>query len=235
MHVGRESAHEFCRGTENTEAQHRLWWQKYWAKSYVEIGNPIIEKQYYVSNYVLGSCSRDMEFPPGIFGWTTTDTPGWNGDYHLNYNHMAPFYALYSCNHIEQADPHDTPLLDFMERSKWHAKLCFNSRGVYYPVGIGPRGIETTFSPSSNRGMFFGQRSNSAYGLVNVAQRWYLTYDLNYAKKLYPYVLEVANFWEDYLRWEKEGNRYVIDNDSVHEKSGNDFNSIVSLALVRNA
>ena len=33
----------------------------------------------------------------------------WEGDYHLNYNHMAPFYGLYSSNHIEQADPYHAP------------------------------------------------------------------------------------------------------------------------------
>jgi hypothetical protein len=48
-------------------------------------------------------------------------------------------------------------------------------------------------------------------------------------------VRDIADFWEDYLKFE-EG-RYVIYRDSIHERSnnGNDFNSMVSLALVRNA
>ena len=65
--------------------------------------------------------------------------------------------------------------------------------------------------------------------------RWYHTYDKDYARKLYPLVRDVADFWEDYLKF--EDGRYVIYKDSVHERSGNgnDFNSIVSLGLVRNA
>ena len=65
--------------------------------------------------------------------------------------------------------------------------------------------------------------------------RWHATYDKNYARKLYPLVRDIADFWEDYLKF--EDGRYVIYRDSIHERSnnGNDFNSMVSLALVRNA
>jgi alpha-L-fucosidase 2 len=223
--------------------QHEKWWQTYWNQSFVTIGDPLIEQRYYLSQYVMGSCSRDPEFPPPIFGtWITTDTPSWFGDYHLNYNHMAPFYALYSSNHIEQADPFHAPILDFVERGQWYAKNILNCRGVYFPVGIGPKGIETTRDCQRHAdwhkekgGLFYGQKSNAAYCLVTIAPRWYRTYDLDYANKLYPFVLEVVSFWEDYLKF--DNGRYVIYNDAIHEGSGNnkDFNPILSLGLIRNA
>jgi alpha-L-fucosidase 2 len=225
--------------------KHAAWWREFWAKSFVEIGDPLIEQRYYLSNYVMACASRDPEFPPPIFGtWNTTDTPGWEGDYHLNYNHMAPFYGLYSSNHIEQADPYHAPLLDFRPRAQWYAKNAYNCRGVIYPVGIGPKGIETTLGYPDNGyarpgdfakgGLFYSQKSNAAYGLVNVAMRWYLTYDKDYARHLYPLVRDVADFWEDYLKF--EDGRYVIYKDSIHERSQpGDFNPVVSLGLVRNA
>jgi len=225
---------------------HAAWWRDFWAKSFVEIGDPVLEQRYYLSNYVMACASRDPAFPPGIFGtWNTTDGPGWMGDYHLNYNHQAPYYALYSSNHIAQADPYHAPVLDFRPRAQWYAKNVLNCRGVYYPVGIGPKGIETTLNYPTDGyakpahvqkgGLFYHQRSNAAYCLVNVAMRWYHTYDTAYAKQLYPLVRDVADFWQDYLKF--ENGRYVIYKDSVHERSGNgnDFNSIVSLGLVRNA
>ena len=208
--------------------KHVQWWREFWARSLVEIGDPVIEQRYYLSNYVMGSGSRNPDFPPGLFGiWVTDDDPRWAGDYHLNYNFQAPFYALYSCNLLEQADTFDAPVLAFMERGRTYAKEIMKIRGVYYPVGIGPKGIETC-AP----GTFLGQKTNAAYCLVNIAMRWYHTYDKKYAKRLYPFVLEVANFWEDYLKF--ENGRYVIYDDSVHEGSGPDFNSIVSLGLARN-
>jgi len=82
-------------------------------------------------------------------------------------------------------------------------------------------------------GLFYGQRSNAAYGLVNMAQYWRCTYDLEYGKKIYPYALAVASFWEDYLKF--ENGRYVIYGDAIHEGSGKDKNPVLSLGLIRNA
>ena len=210
------------------EEQHRQWWRAFWARSLVEIGDPVLEQRYYLSNYVMGSGSRDPEFPQGIFGlWTTDDDPRWAGDYHLNYNYQAQFYGLYSSNHIEQADTFEAPVLAFMERGRTAARELLKTRGVYYVVGIGAKGVQ-----SCKPNTYLGQKSNAAYCLANMAMRWYHTYDAAYAKKVYPFVLEVANFWEDYLKLEND--RYVIYDDAIQEDhAATDFNPVVSLGLVR--
>lgn len=220
--------------------KHRAWWQTYWGKSSVSVEDTVLMKAYYQGLYTMAACSRDPKFPPGIFGWVTTDDPQWAGDYHLNYNHQAPFYSLYSANRLEQGIPHDAPLIDFIPRGEWYAKNVTHTRGILYPVGIGPLGIEVTrnhprYPKTKNEeqgGLFFGQRSNAAYGLLNMAQYWRCTYDEQYGKKIYPYALAVADFWEDYLRF--EDGRYVIYDDAIHEGSGKDKNPILSLGLVRN-
>lgn len=221
--------------------QHNKWWDTYWDKSSITIQDTVLMKAYYQGLYTMAACSRDPKFPPGIFGWTTTDTPAWNGDYHLNYNFQAPFYALSSSNRLEQSVPHDAPLLDFMPRGEWYAKNVTNTQGILYPVGIGPMGIEVTRNHPAHLntkdmeegGLFLGQRSNAAYGLINMAQQWRCTYDNTYGKKIYPYALAVVDFWEDYLKF--ENGRYVIYGDAIHEGSGNDKNPILSLGLIRNA
>ena len=247
---------------------HAKWWRDFWDRSSVNLGDANLEWRYNVSNYLLASCSRDPVYPPGIAGtWVTTDQPMWTGAYTLNYNHEACFYGLYSSNHIEQADPEDAPVLDFMARGRYYAKEVLHCRGVLYPVKIGPVGIETTgdarhpdfvASPADppwlreKGGLFLGQRSNAAFAAVNIAQRWYTTYDLAYGRKVYPFVHDVANFWEDYLKFEPTppalveatknlpdglrqpaDGRYVSDNDGANE-GGQDVNPAVSLALVRN-
>ncbi len=223
------------------EQKHTQWWNEYWEKSSVKIGDTVLMKAYYQGLYTMAACSRDEKFPPGIFGWITSDRPAWNGDYHLNYNFFAPFYPLYGANRISQGIPQDAPLLDFIPRGKWYAEQVTKTRGILYPVGIGPLGIEPT--RNSNKaweksgdiekgGLFWQQRSNAAYGLVNLAQCWYLTYDKAYGEKIYPYVTEVVDFWEDYLRY--ENGRYVIYRDAIHEGSGWDKNPILSLGLIRN-
>lgn len=217
--------------------KHNEWWKLYWSKSNITVDDPVLMKAYYQGLYAMAACSRDSKFPPGIFGWTTTDNPAWNGDYHLNYNFQAPFYALYAANRLEQGEPHDAPLIDFIPRGEWYAKNVSHTRGILYPVGIGPMGIEVTRDfptyEKESGGLFFGQRSNAAYGLLNMAQQWRCTYDEKYGKKIYPYALGVVNFWEDYLKL--ENGRYVIYGDAIHEGSGKDMNPVLSLGLVRNA
>jgi len=222
---------------------HNKWWDNYWTKSDVSIKDTVLMKAYYQGLYTMGACSRDPKFPPAIFGWITLDDPEWNGDYHLNYNFEAPFYALYGANRLQQGNTEDAPLIDFMPRGEWYAQHVTHTRGILYPVGIGPLGIEVTrnfalggYQKSADieeGGLFYEQRSNAVYGLINMAQQWRCTYDIDYAKKIYPYTLAVANFWEDYLKF--ENGRYVIYDDAIHEGSGKDKNPLLSLGLVRNA
>jgi alpha-L-fucosidase 2 len=228
---------------DNLKDKHYYWWNNFWSKSSVFIDDPVLMKSWYQGLYTMASCSRDTRFPPGLFGWTTTDRPSWNGDYHLNYNFQAPFYSLCSSNHPELSVPHDAPLIDFIKRGEWYAANVTKTRGILYPVGIGPVGIEVTRNfPAGDYqkpgdieygGLFYGQRSNAGYGLVNMAQYWRCTYDTAYGRKIYPYALDVVNFWEDYLRL--EDGRYIIYGDAIHEGSGLDKNPILSLGLIRNA
>lgn len=228
--------------------KHAGWWKNYWNKSFVSIPDSVIEKQYYLSLYGMASCSHDLDFPPSIFGsWITRERPNWNGDYHLNYNHMAPYYGLYSSNRIEQADPCYMPLLAQISRGNYYSeKITGIPEGILLPVGAGPLGIETTRrSPFmdtyfkgwfdeklvEDEGFFMGQKSNSSYAVVNMSMQFYHTWDKSFTEKVYPFVKGVATFWENYLTF--EGGRYVIYNDAIHEGTVGTKNPILSLGLVR--
>jgi hypothetical protein len=190
--------------------RHRQWWRRFWSQSFVEIGDPLLEKFYYGSLYIMACCSRAGEVPPGIFGnWVTTDGPIWKGDFHMNYNYESAFWGLFSANHIEQTEPYDQPLLDYLPKGKENARKLLNRPGIYCPVGLGPDGMDT------HGLLFLGQKYNAAYGAVNMSMRFYHTYDLDYARKIYPYLIEVANFWEKDLEF--ANGRYAIVNDCLNE------------------
>ncbi|WP_339711665.1 hypothetical protein [uncultured Kriegella sp.] len=232
----------------NIEVGHKSWWKDFWSKSYVDINDSIIEKQYYLSNYSMASFSRDKDFPPSIFGTCITkERPDWNGDYHLNYNHFAPYYGLFSSNHIEQAIPSNHTMLAQIDRGNYYSKkVCGIEGGIILPVGAGPLGIETTrrnemmekFRSNwitngdvQDEGLFYGQKSNSAYAVTNMAMLFYSTYDIEVSTSYYPFVKGVATFWENYLSF--EDGRYVIYNDAIHEGTIGTVNPILSLGLVR--
>jgi alpha-L-fucosidase 2 len=244
---------------EKLRASNNEWWKNFWAESLVEIGDSTMEKYYYGSQYILASSSRNKNFPPGMWGvFLTADAT--IGDYHMNYNYQAPWWASYSSNHIGITDPYDTPILEYMEAAKQHARQFLNCRGVYYPVGIGPKGFCSSMYPLTPEKMmkeygihdnnfecgfiFCGQRSNALFNATNMFMRFYSTYDKKYAEKIYPYLIEVANFWEDYLTF--ENGYYSSINDNFYEvgpwgnkdlfwkdfKNG-DINPTVSLGLIR--
>ncbi len=212
---------------QNLNKNHRDWWEAFWSASSIEIPDDVIEKHWYGALYIMASCSREGKVAPGLFAnWITTDTPSWKGDFHLNYNYEAPFWGLFSANHVAQTACYDQPLLYSMAQARNNAHNLLDKRGVYYPVGIGPWGIV-----SDNT--FWCQKSNAAYAAVNMIMRFDYTRALDYARSTaYPFLKEVADFWEDYLKF--EDGRYVIYDDAIHESAdSHDMNPILSLGLLR--
>ncbi|SIN74342.1 glycosyl hydrolase family 95 catalytic domain-containing protein [Chitinophaga niabensis] len=242
------------------KAAHQQWWDKFWQRSSIQINDTMLEKYYTNSQYLFAASSRPGKYAPGIWGpFITKDSSAWGGDYHLNYNYQAPYWAAFSSNYIDLTDNYDQPLLDYMEKGRWHAKDLLNIRGIYFPVGIGPGGLCTTLWPLTPDEMearygtrentidhgykFLGQKINAVFGAANMLMRFYSTYDEQYAEKVYPYLLACADFWEDYLKF--ENGRYVIENDHYGEVMPNlknkgqwrhmlgDYNSTLSLGLVK--
>ncbi len=233
----------------NLLSEHKKWWSDYWNKSFIMINDSLLELDYYRSLYVMGSCSRDKEFPPGIFGtWVTRERPEWNGDYHLNYNHQSPYYGLFSSNRIEQALPYFYPVVAMEEKGREYGKNAYGINGIILPVGIGPKGMDVTKAGPVARqmrqfyfdhgfyedgGLFFFQKSNALLCIPNMAMLFYGTYDRNYTELVYPFVRGVIDFWEGYLKY--ENGRYAIYGDAVQEGPNGDFNPILSLGLLRQA
>jgi alpha-L-fucosidase 2 len=207
------------------EVAHRAWWDRFFKKSLVEIPDKTIEKAYYGSLYLLGSVSRTGEQAPGLWGnWVVKD-PAWNGDYTLNYNYEAPFYAAFPTNHVELADSFDQPIVDWLPNAQ--ALATKNGwGGAYFRVHIGPL---PNGSGDTNE---WNQKFNGAFAASVMIMHYYATRDATYATRIYDTLKQLSIFWQGYLR--KDGARYVIDNDAQHE--GNAYpqmNGVMSLGFVR--
>lgn len=216
-------------------SRHRGWWEGFWARSFIEIPDKEIEKRWYAALYVLGACSRPGKVAPGLWGnWCTTDGPSWHGDFHLNYNFQAPYYLAYSGNHTDLTAPFYQAITEALPFGREIAKRR-GWKGIHFPVCIGPWGL----MPEGDKD--WGQRSNASYVALNYIWQYQYTQDKEFLKTTaYPYLLEVADFWEDYLKLEPldsaqgGGSRYVIHRDAIHEGSGDNMNPILSLGVVRN-
>jgi len=227
-------------------ADHEAWWKGFWAKSSVELPDDKLELYWYAGLYAVACCMRNKKFPPGLWGaYATSDGMGWFGDYHLNYNYQAPFYALTSSNHTELLECYMAPLIDFLPLARQYAREYLGIEGAWFPVGIGPLGLETDYRPDTKEHghLFLGQKSNGAYAAVIPMMHWYGTRDTEFAKReYYGFLLAVAEFWENYLVF--EDGKYQIYNDALNEvgwyagpehmpEGHDDKNPVVSRGLVR--
>ncbi|HVZ75038.1 MAG TPA: hypothetical protein VHJ20_21800 [Polyangia bacterium] len=207
------------------EAAHVAWWDAFYEKSFVELPDKTLEKFFYASLYLLASASRAGEQAPGLWGnWVMRD-PGWNGDYTLNYNYEAPFYAAFPTNHPELADSYDQPVIDWAPVAAAQAKAN-GWTGAYYRVHIGP---PPKGSGDTNE---WNQKFNNAFAASVMIAHWNATRAAAYAARIYDTLKQMSTFWSGYLR--KDGARYVIDDDAQHE--GNPYpqmNGVMSLGLVR--
>jgi alpha-L-fucosidase 2 len=215
-------------GANDVEARnvaHRAWWDGFYRKSFVEIPDKVIERQYYASLYLLASTSRSGEAAPGMWGnWVMRD-PNWNGDYALDFNYEAPFYAAFTANHVELADSYDKPVIDWLPSAQALA-TARSFTGAYYRVHIGPL---PNGSADTNE---WNVKWVGAFAATDMLMHYYATRDPAYGQRIYETIRQVATFWRDYLVL--DGVRYVIVNDSQQE--GGVYpqtNGVMSLGLVR--
>ena len=227
---------------------HAAFWRDFWARSSMRLSDPALENEWYAAHYFLAVSARNRRFPPGLYAnFITVERPNWHGDYHLNYNYQAPFYAACSSNHPELTDCYMAPLEDFLPRGKEFAARL-GCRGVLYPCGIGPKGYMTEFIPGSRYEFerpFMGQKSDALHAADIAVFRWNATRDPEFAREhAYPYLKACLDFFTDYAVL--DNGRYSVPDDAAHEVPYyradfeekdypwvHDKNNVVTLGLLR--
>ncbi len=234
---------------------HDKWWHDFWGKSFVEIPDKRVMGNWYGSLYVLACCSRADCPPPGLWhNFINNMDPGWDGDYTLDYNYQAPFWAAYATNHFELADNYEPLLLDHISRGESIAQNAWRMPSSGQPNSLEKYIAQRTATPpnpnpnvyhgiylythliplpgwSNDYGTFWNQKSNALFCAVNMVQRWRLTRDDAYAKKVYPFLKGTADFWDDYLVL--QDGRYVALKDALCENSGDNTNPATTLSFIR--
>jgi len=205
---------------------HAKWWADFWSKSFIKIPDQKIQDNWYASLYLLACCSKPDCPAPGLWGnFTTGDRMEWQGDYTLDYNYEAPFWAALPTNHFELTDNYEQMMLDQIPRGVATAEH-YNFKGIYWYCHLLP-----VPGWSDDYGTFWGQKSGSLFAVVNCAQRWRYTHDPAYAKKIYPLLKGVADFWDNYLVLKDD--HYMDMDDSSGENTGHDNNPATTLAFIR--
>ncbi|MEV5707251.1 hypothetical protein [Actinoallomurus sp. NPDC052274] len=234
------AAGQNARSVDRLRDQDVAWWKTYWQQSGIDVPDAVLEKYYYAAQYFIGSASRPGHTAPGLYGiWTTTDFPSFNGDYHMNYNMAGPFYGVYSSNRPELAQPYFDAMLAYVPEARRRAQhdltrvkpdyigKRFPSGGVpgglLFPVGIGPFG-------STTDDQYLQQVVGSLFAASQFVSYYEYTQDRAFLRqKAYPFLSEVAEFFEHYLEWDDRSKRYVLWSGPQENAWGRDSSSDVGL------
>ena len=215
---------------------HRAWWDAFWNKSAIKLPDKFFEKNWYLTQYLLGSGSRKGGVPMALQGVWTADEgalPPWKGDYHYDLNVQLTYYSYLKANHLEEGNV----LLDYL----WNLRTCARefARSFYKTAGLCMPST-TTLAGSALGGwaMYCFSPTNQLWTCWLFARHYYYTGDENFLREIaYPYISESAECILGLLE-EKEGKYYlpISSSPEIHNASLEAFltpNSNYDLSLMR--
>ena len=170
---------------------HRQWWQQFWGQSSIALPDSILEKQWYLEMYKLGSASR-RDAPPITLQavWTADNSrlPPWKGDFHHDLNTQLSYWPCYSGNHLEEG-------LAFLDWLWWCKPVAEKYTRTYFGTdGLGFPGVSTlTGAPMGGWIQYSLSPTVSAWLAHHFYLHWRYSMDKTFLKeRAYPWIRAVA-------------------------------------------
>ncbi len=223
-------------GYETMLESHRSWWKEYWEESSITLPNRLFEKNWYLTQYFLGSCSRKGFYPMPLQGvWTADDgaLPPWKGDYHFDLNVQMSYNSYRKANHLPEGEALIDYLWKMRDCARDFARTFYHSRGLCLPSVMTQSGL-----PLGGWGMYSLSPANQLWTCQLIERHYEITGDREFLEeKAYPYLKEMAEFFLDLLE-EKDGFYYlpISSSPEIHDDTLAAFvtpNSNYDLALLR--
>ncbi|WP_175633893.1 glycosyl hydrolase family 95 catalytic domain-containing protein [Pedobacter ghigonis] len=179
--------------------EHTAWWKNFWSKSSISVPDALIQKQYYLEMYKLGSVSR--KGAPAITlqaVWTADNgsLPPWKGDFHNDLNTQLSYWPTYTGNHLAEGATFTDWLWKIRDRNLSYTKQYFGVEGLNVPGVVTLNGdpmggwIQYSLSPTVG-----------AWASQHFYWQWKYSMDDTFLKtRAYPYIHDVATYLENITR-----------------------------------
>lgn len=217
--------------------EHAAWWAGFWSKSDLKLPDQQIEKNWYLGNYLLGSCSRKGRYPMPLQGVWTADNgelPPWKGDYHHDLNTQLCYSSYCKANHLDEGACFIDYLFSLEGKAKQFAADYFGAQGLCLPGVMDIKG-----DPLGGWAMYALSPTNQLWLCHLIKRHCDYTGDRDFLKqKAYPYIRECAKMILALLVRDENG-ELVLPLSSSPEIYGNSIkawlkpNSNYDLALMR--
>ncbi len=180
--------------------------------------------------YLLCSSSARAELPPNLQGkWNEELNPPWEADYHHDINLQMCYWPAEPGHLQAYTDALFTHMENFVPHGRKAARDLYGCKGICLPLQTDPWGRAT--SESYGWGVWIGAAAWLAQHIW-----WHYEYgqDKGFLKKrAYPFIKEVAAFYESYLIKGKDGNYLIVPSQSPENnfKGGGDIQWCPSLCV----
>ncbi|MDW8751560.1 glycoside hydrolase N-terminal domain-containing protein [Streptococcus suis] len=179
-------------------------------------GQELEELFFQFGRYLMITSSRDGKnaLPANLQGvWNAVDNPPWNSDYHLNVNLQMNYWPVYSTNMAETA----IPLIKYINDMRYYGRIAAKE----YANVVSNEGEEngwlahtqaTPFGWTTPGWSYYWGWSpaSNAWIMQNVYDYYKFTKDEEYLRStIYPMLKETAKFWNSFLHYDQESDRWV--------------------------
>ena len=173
--------------------------------------NDLLAQYFHFGRYLLISSALMGDLPPNLQGiWNEELRPPWEADFHLDVNLEMNYWPAEVCDLPETTEP----LFRFMERVAPHgremAKAIYGCDGVYFPLTTDAACRATPEARGYD--VWVGA---AAWLAQHMWWRWEYGGDREFLRgRCYPFLREVAAFYEDYLVRDPQGRLAPVPSQS---------------------
>ncbi len=223
---------------QQAKKRHIGWWRDFWAKSDLQVPDPLLQKQWYLEQYKFGSAARAHTPPISLQAVWTADNgkmPPWKGDFHHDLNTQLSYWPAYSGNHLDLEIGFLNWLWEVKPVAERYTRDYFGVEGLNVP-GVStlegkPMGGWIQYSCGPTVSAWLGQ---------HFYLHWRYSMDKEFlADRAYPWMAGVATFLDNFSEIDEESGLRKLPLSSSPEIHNNsreawfDQTTNFDLALIR--
>ncbi len=204
---------EMVQGFNTSLNEHLGWWSDYWNRSYIEIPDPLLEKQYYLEMYKFGSAARADAPPIALQSVWTADNgklPPWKGDFHHDLNTQLSYWPAYAGNYLNLEEGFLNWLWKYRPAFKQYTKDYFGVEGMNVP------GVTTLEGEPMGGWIQYSMGQTVAAWLAHhFYLHWRFSMDRDFLEqRAYPWINDVAIYLDQMAVKTEDGQRKLLISSS---------------------
>ena len=196
-------------GMEQSLRTHTAWWKDFWSQSEISIPDSLLQNQYHMEMYKLGSVARADAPPISLQAVWTADhgkLPPWKGDFHHDLNTQLSYWPTYTGNYLGLEEGFINWLWKHRPTFKRYTKSYFEAGGMNVPgvttLDGEPMGGWIQYSLGPTVGAWLAH---------HFYLHWRYSMDRDFLKnKAYPWLKDIAVFLDEISIRTEEGKRKLL-------------------------